>query len=309
MSLWDYYNGKLPSLAERAQTYKYHGGQGNYMGTAQQNSFLEGKLRGGGSAPGTTVTSGSGGPSTMVDWTNQNWGDVESAQNRLASARAGLEDPLARYKRLAQETGVTAQQESIANLLKSLNTQQGLLTNLEPGINDRLKGLGTQVTEAQRNRWLAHESEPITKSIGDISRAKGVEEAGLATKMDSLNNMLSAAFQGDERALQSLADAVSMAQGKFSAGREAFSSDLDYKRELSKAKATGGSSAAKKQEDTVKGFRDDLAKGLGSKIAIHGEEDQEGYISRETLIRRLQQRYPEIDDKDIETAVYDYYAG
>lgn len=309
MSLFDYYGGRLPSLAERAQTYKANGGQGNYMGTAQQNNFLEGKLRGGGSAPGTTVTSGGGGPSTMVDWTNENWGNVESAQNRLATARSGLEDPVARYKRLAQETGVSAQQESIANLLKSLNTQQGLLTNLEPGINDRLKGLGTQVTEAQRNRWLAHESEPITKSIGDISRAKGVEEAGLATKMDTLNNMLSAAFQGDERALQSLADAVTMAQGKFSAGREAFGSDLDYKRSLAKEKASGSSAASKKEETLKKGFNDDLSKGLGSKIAIHGEEDQEGYISRETLIKRLQQRYPEIDDQDIETAVYNYYAG
>lgn len=247
-NLNDYYGslGKpLPSLTERAKTYVANGGQGNYAGTAQQNAYLLAKLSGNGSPAGTTVSfNAAPAPTpainTLGDWVTQNQGAVQAAQKNYQDAQTSLEDPTARYNRIANEQGIPQEQQTVQDLLKQLTGRQQALKNLEPQINDRLKTLGTNVTEGQRQRWVNSESTPITKQIGDLASAKSIEDAALSTKQNNLSSLLQLAGQSDDRHLKALADAVSASQFNFDTGEKAFSSDLDAKRaseENAKARA------------------------------------------------------------------------
>lgn len=217
-NLQGYYSGQgqaLPSITARAQLYSSNGGTGNYMGSAQQNQYLLGKLQGGTSPTGTSVSFGAAPAPAAPQPTG--YEGVTAAEQALSAGQAGLQDPTARYNSIAASQGIPAQQQTISDLMRQLNTQQGLANDLPANINTRLQGLGTNVTEAQRARWQANEAAPIANSIGKLSSAKAVEDNSLAMKNATVKDLMTAAQQGDTNAITRLSDAVTNAKDSYSA--------------------------------------------------------------------------------------------
>jgi hypothetical protein len=88
-NLFEYYQQKnqaLPSVQERMPIYQQYGGQGTYQGTAEQNTFLLGKLIGSSQTVSTPPVRGSG--TYVEDLANNIQSQINEAQNKVSEAKS-----------------------------------------------------------------------------------------------------------------------------------------------------------------------------------------------------------------------------
>lgn len=226
-TLYDFYGGKLPSISERAKTYSGYGLGGNYTGTAAQNIALLGKLQSGGGkqggAPvGTVIT-----PNSPQDVYNQ---AVKAYQDYYTNA----ETPEAAYRRLSGEQDISGVQDALRTIAGNLNTQQGLLKNLEPDINTRTAGF--DVNESQRRQILAKESEPLVRNIEDLTRSKAVQQEDLNTRLGIVNALLQAAGLTTAQKAKPLEIGMESAKGGLDQYLKEQESQKDYDRQVALTK-------------------------------------------------------------------------
>lgn len=266
-TLADYYRSigqSLPSLQQRAGIFQQKGGQGPYRGTAQQNTWLLNALKGAGLPQGSVVAPAS--PQSLV----------EQRRQALTEAMRGLEDPQARMARLRNEAGVSEAEKTLADLMRQLSQQEELLTGLEPGINERTGALG--MTEAQRQRLLASERQPLTEAFERIARAKGTQQETLSARERQMQDMLRAAGLADERTLAPLQAELQFAEQEAQLTREREKEERDRQDAMRTAakKSSGGS--AKQPTQAQKKTAD--IKALENQVQVMAGRD--GYIGHTT---------------------------
>lgn len=299
-NLYEYYGGRLPSLAERSKIYSSKGGSGSYMGTSQQNQWLLKALGGGG---------GSGVPVGTVILPQSQRSEYDIANERASAALeaiksfyANMEDPVARLTRMRKEQGVEDALGRVSGISKNLATQEGLLSNLDANVTSRTTGSDT--TEAQRNRMVSSESEPLTRAIGDLSRSKAVEQEDLARRESLVNALFQAAGLGDQNRLAGL-------QTEYSALSEAAKTLADRKfqaEESSKSRASSGSTkkaAAPSMADIKQDVQVNINNAISSMIdTIKNAPQNYQKGATERLIADLQRTYPEMSPQEIVDMVY-----
>lgn len=209
-TLFDFYSQqgkKLPSLSERAGLFKNYGGTGAYTGTSAQNTFLLGKLASGGgtspSLPTGTIVAPARTPEDVLN----------ERRTALTNAMRGLEDPTARIQRLRKEAGLEESEKTLSDLMRQMSQQEQLLTELEPGINERVSNFG--LTEAQRQRLLGSERTPLAQTLEKIARAKESQQQTLSMQDRTLRDLLTAAQGADERLISPLQTELGYAQDDF----------------------------------------------------------------------------------------------
>jgi hypothetical protein len=197
------------------------------------------------------------------------------------------------------------------------------------------------IAEAPLNDRLTSAQNDITQQMAMLSDQQAREMTGYTTNnqntlnaiLDKLNNQrtldATEAAQAnalavqqknfeDQQALnkQQTIDTAEAAKAKQAndLALQQQSADLSLRNSNSTAGVTAAAKATADKQTKIDNFNKDLQSGLGSPIAIHGEEGQtndkgQTAITREVLIKRLQLQHPDIDPNDISRAVYDYYAG
>ena len=222
--------GQDSSYNNRANIYKTSGiNMGDYRGTAEQNTAVLNKLRGGGgsvpsptpasSKPAAVVPSPQPAPAPVaapmprldfINQANQNMVNVNNrlqdqsnvARDKLTNYYSNLEDPVTRYMRIRNEQGLPQKEQ----VLNALNTQ---ILNLD----DNIEGIDENVTkragdffinEASRQALVNREKlEPI-KQMNTLLKQKERESVGYDQSVQLVRDLINMAGQADEQGAKPL---------------------------------------------------------------------------------------------------------
>ncbi len=211
-TLAEYYQQQgqsLPSLQERAPLYSQYGGQGNYQGTAEQNTFLLGKLTSQEkTTPTTAPTPGTGTyvedlakkyneTSTQTPETTSTVGtsDAERAKAKQAEIEkikteltAGAEKPTVyksadEYKKLREEQG-------IANDESELQAIQNEANLIKQDVRKYSATAGEMMTEAGRTGAVSEAERNANFRLEDLAIREQAVTSRINAKNTYINTML-----------------------------------------------------------------------------------------------------------------------
>lgn len=174
MTLFDYYGGKLPSISQRATTYKQAGFNDPYFGTANQNNQLEGWLRKQGNATNPTAPAG--------------------VSNNMNPGANTATNPFPGY--LSQATQAFAPLGSAENA--SIAKQQALNTAQTQDLQQRLKenaGYATGAINENQNNLGLLQSGSTTNAVAGLQRdvANQLNQADIQNAINNANLALQGA--------------------------------------------------------------------------------------------------------------------
>jgi len=90
-----------------------------------------------------------------------------------------------------EQQGLPQMEQQLAQIDQTIITTETLLSNLESDIKTRTEGL--PVSQAAANRLIAIESKPLSKQLSEQLSARQKLAAGLETKLNTVNQFMSAA--------------------------------------------------------------------------------------------------------------------
>jgi hypothetical protein len=90
---------------------------------------------------------------------------------------------------LKQQYGVGEREGNLENLRKSVYDTTKVLRQLPKNVTNRVRG--RLMTEAQRNRLLSSEQNPLTQQVQDLSASRDVEQQGLSQVAQTIKEALS----------------------------------------------------------------------------------------------------------------------
>ena len=219
-NLYDFYQGKLPSLQERSTIYQTAGlGSANtYSGTAEQNTSLLGYLQKTPTTGGTpNINSETTKPQTLIDTT-------APAQT---SNGVGTTLPLAETTTDTADTSTTKLtgesariQGMVEEILKNQNIAAGRTTYQEqqeqaagiPGLTTLARDLSNQLKQAQQEAAIIYADPNQSGQSRGISQAQADREKNEALRQNSIkSNLINAQFQIAQGNLQSAQDSADRA--------------------------------------------------------------------------------------------------
>ncbi len=109
---------------------------------------------------------------------------------RLTSAISGVEafDPSERRAQLEEERGIAGQRKTIGSFEEEIAQTFDFLDTLEADIKERTGDF--LVSESQRRRLLASESDPLIQGLGKLTRGLGVAESRLTREEGAISDIL-----------------------------------------------------------------------------------------------------------------------
>lgn len=146
---------------------------------------------------------------------NQSSGQIQGALSKFEASRR---NPLDIYNDAVSQLGVGDVRSRVTNLRNQLLNTENLLNNVDSSVTGRTQG--SLVTEAQRQRLVNLEREPITKDYGKQTQSLSDENANLADLLRQADSQSNLAVQGQTARQQALQFALEQAQG-----REKFAED------------------------------------------------------------------------------------
>ena len=204
-------------------------------GTAQANLTLQQKLlsgwnpyKGGGSAPAPAAPAApaaSTGGGDLVGWAEEQrkaseallqkqQAEQESLFKQYQQAVAGQEPMEAAYTRLGQEAGVPQLQAQMQAFTEQMANIQKMISDLDTNVTERTKG--TFTTEAQRQRQVAAEQVPLTKSLRDIGIAEAPVAQALSSAQQNIATRLGLISEDQKKQLQPLIMQIDSLSDRFS---------------------------------------------------------------------------------------------
>ena len=219
-TLYDYYTGKgqkLPSVQERAPLYQQYGGTGTYTGSAEQNTFLLGKLQ----APAPAQTTHTAIPATGLNQTTQ-----PMQVTPFTAPPPPTIDPVVQQLQAQQQQAIAAQeaaqkeQGTILSSVESLLNQQGQYGarqgELEgqaglPDLQKNLANINAQINQTVGQAFSEQQAAegrlaPTFAIQGDqqrIEREKAVRTFGLSAAAAAIQGNIGLAQDNVKRALDS----------------------------------------------------------------------------------------------------------
>jgi len=139
---------------------------------------------------------------------------IESGIGQYRAASQAQEPLQAAYTRLGTEAGVPEIEKTIGGYKTQIATIQNQLNALEANINERTRGQG--MTEAQRQRLIAHERQPLTEQLGQVSTAMAPEVEQLSAAQSKIATQLGLISQDQQKALQPLIMQIDTMSDRFS---------------------------------------------------------------------------------------------
>lgn len=142
----------------------------------------------------------------------------EDSRNRLIeqllSGIKGVESfkPEEKYKSLQEETGVKGIQERIGTFDEEINKTTDLLKKLESDITKRAAEGGFIQSESQRRRVLGVEQKPLTESLEELTKARGLETERLGMAQSDLATRFGFAKEEATRPLSLLKENISISK-------------------------------------------------------------------------------------------------
>lgn len=137
---------------------------------------------------------------------------LDTAQQQLYDKLLALENPEAAYNRLAAEEGLASSQ----GVTKGLREQIDRVNKLIKGTGESVAARSMQsgLTEAQRQRLIASEQDPLTKQLADLSTGLSGATANEEQVRNNISNRLSAFMSGQDQSLEPLKQAIAAAKDK-----------------------------------------------------------------------------------------------
>jgi hypothetical protein len=139
-------------------------------------------------------------------------GQYDSASQALIDRMNALENPEAAYSRIATEEGLSSAQDVSKGLREQLDRVAKLLKTTDEGVTAR--SLQSGLTEAQRQRLIESESQPLREQYADLSTGLTGATANEQMIRDNISAKLSAFYNGQEQSLEPLKQALASVEGK-----------------------------------------------------------------------------------------------
>lgn len=335
-NLWEFYSGKgqsLPSLSTRSQTFQQYGlgDAGSYQGTAAQNNALLAALQGGGAPAASAPTAGGGGGNASPSADYGAYGDIINTLSGQEGELDSIYNPQITTLQNYMPTIQKKYSDMLAELTRQTEVQTGKLAagKVTDVGNMAVQQAGAGVAESFGTPEMAAQQAVKTKydqAQQSLLADADAQRKGYGTQQSqeelAVQQQIAALVAQKATSAQSIKEKIAQAKAQALDAAEKtrqFNESLALDRQ--KAANSGKSSSDDDNAKKIEAFNKDLKSGLGMDIAIHGEEKgssnpvaqlsgaNKNYITRESLIKKLATAHPEIDQADIATAVYNYYAG
>lgn len=116
----------------------------------------------------------------------------------------GMSNPLDLYNKQTTNLGVGDVRGRVNSLNTTLLNTENALNQVDPSVTGRTQG--SLVTEAQRNRLVNLERQPIAAQYGQQSNQLNTQQANLRDLLGQASNMSNLEMQGQQNKLQALGD-------------------------------------------------------------------------------------------------------
>lgn len=129
------------------------------------------------------------------------------AEQQLAdytNYQKGMSNPLDLYNQQTTNLGVGDVRGRVNSLNTTLLNTENALNQVDPSVTGRTQG--SLVTEAQRNRLVNLERQPIAAQYGQQSNQLNTQQANLRDLLGQASNMSNLEMQGQQNKLQALGD-------------------------------------------------------------------------------------------------------
>lgn len=149
---------------------------------------------------------------------------VDTARGKLIDYYSNLEDPISRFTKFSDQTGLSQQQKLVDNLTRETMTQQDLLDSIPASVVARSGDF--LINDADKTAITAREQRPVAENLTKLLRSKQYEEVGLAGKQALVLTLLDLSFKGDAMGAKPLELGVDFTTEDRAIARELFSTIL-----------------------------------------------------------------------------------
>lgn len=124
------------------------------------------------------------------------------ALSQLQNFQNTMANPLDLYNKQVTDLGVGDVRGRVSNLSNTLLNTENALNQVEPSVTGRTQG--SLVTEAQRQRLVNLERQPIAKQYGQIAQQYQNEQTNLRDLLGQASQISSLGYQGEQQKLANL---------------------------------------------------------------------------------------------------------
>jgi len=152
--------------------------------------------------------------------------DSATITKQLQDAQNAAENPLDIYDRSVNELGVGDVRNRVNSIRGTLLNTENLLNGVDSSVTGRTSG--SLVTEAQRQRLVNLERQPLAQQYGQQQSALGNETANLSDLLGQASNRSNLISTGQQQKIGNLKDLLSVATQKEAAARAQAEADRQY---------------------------------------------------------------------------------
>lgn len=133
----------------------------------------------------------------------------QNEYNAYQQYQKNMANPLDLYNKQVQELGVGDVRNRVSSLNQTLLNTENALNQVDPSVTGRTQG--SLVTEAQRQRLVNLERQPLATQYGQQSRQLESQQGNLRDLLGQASQQSSLQYQGQQQNLQNLANTYNMA--------------------------------------------------------------------------------------------------
>ena len=122
---------------------------------------------------------------------------INQSYDELQGVQASAKNPLDLYNEASASLGIPEVRTRVSSLRKSLLDTENLLAGVEGSVTGRTSG--SLVTEAQRQRLVAQERQPIASQYASMGNQLGQETAGLTDLMGQASTTTDLGIKGQKQ--------------------------------------------------------------------------------------------------------------
>lgn len=184
-----------------------------------------------GTAPGSTGNTPYdqllGALPSSLDFAKQVQGGIDATTAKYIEAMKARAKPMDLYNELETAQGLPQQRKAAQSLREQVYGLEDAIKRVEPTVAGTTRE--SMVTQAQRERMIAQQKEPMLENLGTISTNLGRIESSIASGEQVLAQKLALVMQGQEQdlepfkvALQTQQDAAARLQTGFGEDKQTF---------------------------------------------------------------------------------------
>jgi len=138
--------------------------------------------------------------------------DSATLQKQMQDYSASMQNPLDLYNKATTDLGVNDVRNNVNTLRNSVLNTENLLNGVDASVTGRTQG--SLVTEAQRQRLVNLERQPIAQQFSKLQGAYQNEDASLRDLMGRASEQANLGYQGQQQKYNSLKDLYSAATAR-----------------------------------------------------------------------------------------------